>query len=58
METEDSPDSQELKATIATYKKLAEDFSNHDTILKVILLYIVYVYFDSVNQYTYIYIYV
>lgn len=34
METEDSPDPQELKATLATYKKLAEDFSNHDTILK------------------------
>lgn len=53
METEDSPDPQELKATLATYKKLAEDFSNHDTILKVIYYF---VYFDGCGIFNMIFI--
>ena len=43
---EDSLDPQELKATLETYKKLAEDYANHDTILKVIFYF---VYFLSVH---------
>ena len=32
---DDSVDPKELRATLETYKKLANDFANHDTILKV-----------------------
>lgn len=35
METEDPVDSDNLRVTLETYRKLANDFSNHDTILKV-----------------------
>lgn len=35
METEEYDNPKEIRATLETYKKLADDFSNHDTILKV-----------------------
>ncbi|XP_015607081.1 armadillo repeat-containing protein 1 [Cephus cinctus] len=42
---EDSFKPNELKATLEMYKKLADDFTNHDTILKdkTVLLYLAYV---------------
>ncbi|XP_033223879.1 armadillo repeat-containing protein 1-like [Belonocnema kinseyi] len=45
MEEEEYPDPQELRATLQTYKKLAEDYGNHDTILKdkTVLSYIAFV---------------
>lgn len=36
MDVGESLDPKELKVTLETYKKLANDFANHDTILKVI----------------------
>lgn len=35
MDVDESLDPKELKLTLETYKKLANDFANHDTILKV-----------------------
>lgn len=35
MDVDESLDPKELKITLETYKKLANDFANHDTILKV-----------------------
>lgn len=35
MDVDESLDPKELKVTLETYKKLANDFANHDTILKV-----------------------
>ncbi|KZC08443.1 Armadillo repeat-containing protein 1 [Dufourea novaeangliae] len=45
MDLDDSIDPKELKATLGTYKKLAYDFANHDTILKdkTVLSYVAYV---------------
>ncbi|KAG8038024.1 hypothetical protein G9C98_006349 [Cotesia typhae] len=45
MEGEDLTDSEQVRATLETYKKLANDFSNHDTILKdkTVLSYLAYV---------------
>lgn len=42
---DDSIDPKELRATLETYKKLAHDFANHDTILKdkTVLSYVAYV---------------
>lgn len=36
MTTEHPADAQELRVTLNTYRRLANDFTNHDTILKVI----------------------
>lgn len=38
MDGEDSVDIRELQDTLQTYRKLADDFANHDTILKVSIL--------------------
>lgn len=35
MDVDESLNPKELKVTLETYKKLANDFANHDTILKV-----------------------
>ncbi|XP_063987311.1 armadillo repeat-containing protein 1-like isoform X1 [Diachasmimorpha longicaudata] len=45
MECEEPADSKELLATLETYRKLADDFTNHDTILKdrTVLSYLAYV---------------
>ncbi|XP_012287463.1 armadillo repeat-containing protein 1 [Orussus abietinus] len=45
MDAGDAVNSEELKETLKTYKKLADDFANHDTILKdkTVLSYIAYV---------------
>ncbi|KAK0085706.1 hypothetical protein PV325_004589 [Microctonus aethiopoides] len=45
METEELVDSDQLRATLETYRKLATDFTNHDTILKdrTVLSYLAYV---------------
>ncbi|XP_046832456.1 armadillo repeat-containing protein 1-like [Vespa velutina] len=55
METEEYDNPKEIRATLETYKKLADDFSNHDTILKdkTVLSYIAYIlevpYLDIIN---------
>ncbi|KAK2583241.1 hypothetical protein KPH14_009257 [Odynerus spinipes] len=55
METEEYDNPKEIRATLETYRKLADDFSNHDTILKdkTVLSYIAYVleapYLDIIN---------
>ncbi|XP_033175507.1 uncharacterized protein LOC117233131 isoform X1 [Bombus vosnesenskii] len=45
MDVDESLDPKELKVTLETYKKLANDFANHDTILKdkTVLSYVAYV---------------
>ncbi|XP_053995030.1 armadillo repeat-containing protein 1-like [Hylaeus anthracinus] len=45
MDVDDSIDPKEVKVTLETYKKLAHDFVNHDTILKdkTVLSYVAYV---------------
>ncbi|XP_031826294.1 armadillo repeat-containing protein 1 isoform X2 [Nomia melanderi] len=45
MDVDDSIDPKEVRATLETYKKLAQDFANHDTILKdkTVLSYVAYV---------------
>ncbi|XP_057334158.1 armadillo repeat-containing protein 1-like [Microplitis mediator] len=45
MEADDLTDSEQVRATLETYKKLANDFTNHDTILKdkTVLSYLAYV---------------
>lgn len=52
MESEDPVDSDQLRATLETYRKLATDFTNHDTILKVrrknpknLLIKYIYIYY-------------
>lgn len=50
METEEYDNPKEIRATLETYKKLADDFSNHDTILKVkhiIILFFSYQYINT-----------
>lgn len=39
MDSDDAPDTKELLTTLETYRKLADDFTNHDTILKVRVYY-------------------
>lgn len=45
MDMDDSLDPKEIKVTLETYKKLAIDFANHDTILKdkTVLSYVAYI---------------
>ncbi|XP_043504209.1 armadillo repeat-containing protein 1-like [Polistes fuscatus] len=55
METEEYDNPKEIRTTLETYKKLANDFSNHDTILKdkTVLSYVAYIlevpYLDIIN---------
>ncbi|KAI4498954.1 hypothetical protein M0802_005820 [Mischocyttarus mexicanus] len=55
METDEYDNPKEIRVTLETYKKLANDFSNHDTILKdkTVLSYVAYVlevpYLDIIN---------
>lgn len=55
METEEYENPKEIRTTLETYRKLADDFSNHDTILKdkTVLSYIAYIlevpYLDIIN---------